>query len=74
MSDLSGVGKALMLLGAALFVVGALLTLGPKVPFLGHLPGDILLQRKGFSLYFPIVTCVLLSVVLSVLLNLFSRR
>lgn len=74
MMDLSVMGKALMLLGVALFVVGALLTLGPNVPFLGHLPGDIAIQRKGFSFYFPVVTCVLLSVVLSILLNIFSRR
>lgn len=74
MMDLSGMGKILMLLGAILFVAGVLLTLSVKIPFLGHLPGDIAIQRKGFGLYFPIVTCILLSVVLSVLLNLFSRR
>jgi hypothetical protein len=72
--DLSHAGKLLMILGGVLFVLGALAVLSARIPFLGHLPGDIAIQRKGFSFYFPIVTCLLLSVVLSVLLNLFSRR
>lgn len=74
MSDLSSMGKILMVLGAVLFVMGALLAFSVKLPFLGHLPGDIAVQRKGYSFYFPVVTCILLSIVLSILLNLFSRR
>lgn len=74
MMGLSDIGKTLMALGAVLFVLGALLALSVRIPFLGHLPGDIAIQRKGSSFTFPIVTCILLSVVLSVLLNLFSRR
>lgn len=64
----------MMVLGAVLFVMGALLAMSVKIPFLGHLPGDIAVQRKGYGLYFPVVTCILLSIVLSILLNLFSRR
>ena len=63
-----------MILGAVLFLTGALLTIGPRIPFFGRLPGDIVVARKGYGFYFPIVTCILLSVILSVLLNLFSRR
>ena len=74
MPDLPGIGKVLMALGAVLLLTGALLTIGPRIPFFGRLPGDILVVRKGYGFYFPIVTCILLSVILSVLLNLFSRR
>lgn len=54
-----------MLAGACLFVFGALLWLGNRIGWLrfGRLPGDIALQRDGFSLYFPIVTCILLSII-----------
>ena len=74
MPELPGIGKVLMILGAVLLLTGALLTIGPRIPSLGRLPGDILVVRKDYGFYFPIVTCILLSVILSVLLNLFSRR
>ncbi len=68
-------GKLLVVFGVVLIVVGALLTLGPKLPWkLGRLPGDIIIRRENFTLYFPLVTCLLLSVVLSLLLWLFGRR
>jgi hypothetical protein len=72
--DFSGLGKALMVGGAVLFVVGLLVVLGGKIPFLGRLPGDILIQRKGFGIYIPIVTCIVLSVLLTLILNIISRR
>ena len=50
------------------------LLLAPKIPFLGRLPGDIHLRGKNWSFSFPIVTCIVISVVLTLLLNLFSRR
>ena len=68
-------GKLLLVFGVALVVVGALLTLGPKLPRrLGRLPGDIVVHRGNFTLYFPVVTCLLVSVVLSLLLWVFGRR
>jgi membrane protein implicated in regulation of membrane protease activity len=66
-------GKMLMLLGAALFVGGALLTLAGKLPWFGRLPGDVVIERGPVTVYFPIVTCVIASVVLSVLVWLFRR-
>jgi membrane protein implicated in regulation of membrane protease activity len=66
-------GKMLMLLGAALFVGGALLTLVGKWPWFGRLPGDVVLERGPVTFYFPIVTCVIVSVVLSLLFWLFRR-
>ena len=66
-------GKMLILFGGMLLVVGVLLTLGGKLPWLGRLPGDIVIQRDNFSFYFPLGTCILLSVLLSILFALFRR-
>jgi hypothetical protein len=66
-------GKALIILGGVIVVIGVLLSLGGKVPWLGRLPGDILIQRDNFSFYFPLATCVLLSIVLSLLFFLLRR-
>jgi membrane protein implicated in regulation of membrane protease activity len=67
------IGKALMLLGAVLVVLGAALTLAGKLPWFGRLPGDIVVERGPVTFYFPIVTCVIVSVVLSLLLWLLRR-
>lgn len=67
-------GKTLMIFGGVLFVVGLVLYFGAKVPWLGRLPGDIHVEKENFSFYFPVVTCILISVILTVLFNLFGRR
>ena len=70
-----GIGRTLILLGVVLVVVGVLFTLGDKLPFrLGRLPGDIENRGKNSVFYFPVMTCVLLSVVLSLVMWLFGRR
>lgn len=74
MADFSGFGKLLMVVGAVVFAIGLLFSFGVKIPFLGSLPGDILIQRKRFTFSFPIVTCVVLSVLATLILNLISRR
>jgi len=66
-------GKILMVCGGLMFVVGVVLTLSGKIPWLGRLPGDIFIQRDNFSFSFPLATCLLLSVVLSIILALFRR-
>lgn len=68
------VGKLLIIAGVALVLLGILLTYGPKIPFLGKLPGDISIEREGLSFHFPIVTCLVLSVIGSLILYLISRR
>ncbi|HEX8034976.1 MAG TPA: DUF2905 domain-containing protein [Ktedonobacterales bacterium] len=69
MSNLSDLGRALLLVGGAIVVLGLLLLLAGRIPLLGRLPGDIAIQRGNTSFYFPIVTCIVLSVVLTVILN-----
>ncbi len=66
-------GKLLVGLGVALALLGVLLLLAPQLPWLGRLPGDIRIERPGFSFYFPLGTSLLLSVVLSLLAWIFSR-
>ena len=66
-------GKGLVILGAALIVVGVVLLFGPKVPFLGRLPGDIVIKRENFSFYFPLATSIVLSILISLLLYLFNK-
>jgi hypothetical protein len=67
------VGRVLLVLGIVLVVVGGLAVLGVRLPF-GRLPGDIAIEGERGGFYFPIVTMIVVSVVLTVLLNLFLRR
>ncbi|HXG42858.1 MAG TPA: DUF2905 domain-containing protein [Dehalococcoidia bacterium] len=67
------VGKWLIVAGIALAVLGGVVLLASRVPFLGRLPGDILVQRDNFTFYFPLVTSILLSLVLTIVLNLVFR-
>ena len=70
-----GIGRTLIYLGGALVVLGILFTLGEKLPIrLGRLPGDIAIRGKNSVFYFPVVTCIVLSVVLSLVMSLFGRR
>ena len=70
---MSGVGRTLLVFGAVLIVVGGVLILAEKLG-LGRLPGDIVVERKNFRFYAPIATSILVSVVLTLLANLFFRR
>jgi hypothetical protein len=67
-------GRMLLLFGGVLVAVGVLLLLAPRIPWLGRLPGDFVFQRGPVTFYFPLVTSLLVSVVLTVLVNLFWRR
>lgn len=73
MADLEPVGKVLLLGGVFLAVLGLLLIFGQKIPFLGRLPGDILIQKGSFRFFFPIVSTLILSAVLTILINLIVR-
>jgi hypothetical protein len=66
-------GKLFLILGVVLAATGAFLMLGPRLPFrLGRLPGDIVYQGRSTSFYFPLVTCLLLSAVLTAIFWLVS--
>jgi DUF2905 family protein len=67
------VGRALIVAGIVLIVVGAAVSLAGRVPWLGRLPGDIVIRRGGFTLYLPLGTCVLVSLALTFLFSLWRR-
>ena len=67
-------GKLLVVTGLFLVILGIAFMAAGKVPFLGRLPGDISIRRDGFSFYFPLTTCLVLSLVLSLLFRFFGRK
>jgi len=73
MLGMEQLGRALLVLGGLLVLVGLLLVLGNRIPFLGKLPGDIHVERGRFSFHFPLATCLLFSVLLTVVLNVILR-
>jgi hypothetical protein len=77
MDPLRELGKLLLIVGIVMVAAGALLAFGGRLPFrLGRLPGDIAYQGRHGSFYFPIVTCIVLSVALTLIfwiINLFRR-
>jgi hypothetical protein len=62
-----------VVIGAAVLLLGGLLWLLSKLPFVGHLPGDIRIERPGFTCLIPLVSSILLSLLLTVLLNVIIR-
>jgi len=72
-SGMEGLGRALIIVGGLLLLLGLVIVLGGRIPWLGNLPGDIHIQRDNFSFHFPLVTCLLLSVILTVIVNVVLR-
>ncbi|HSG06067.1 MAG TPA: DUF2905 domain-containing protein [Nitrospiria bacterium] len=66
-------GKLLVVFGLLLAGIGLLILLSDKVGWIGRLPGDIVIKRENYSFYFPLATCILISVVLTLLIWLFRR-
>lgn len=73
-AEMDSLGKMLILLGLVLALLGGLLLLAGRIPFLGRLPGDIIIRRENWSFYFPLTTSIVISLLLTLLLSLFSRR
>ena len=70
---MSELGRALLIAGTVLLALGVLLTLAGRIPGVGRLPGDVVYRKGNVTFYFPIVTCILLSVVVTLLLRIFRR-
>lgn len=71
---MADIGRILIFLGFILVLLGGIVLLAGKIPGLGRLPGDILIQRRNVTFYFPIATSILISIVLSLIFWLLSRR
>jgi hypothetical protein len=69
---LEPLGRSLIVLGVVLAALGAVFVLGPRLPLIGHLPGDIVIHREGVTIFIPITSMILVSIIASV--SLFGRR
>jgi len=67
--DFQGIGKILILDGAFLVFLGLLLVFWQRIPFLGKLPGDIFLHKGNFQVFFPIVTCIIITITMTGILD-----
>jgi hypothetical protein len=73
MNYFDGLGKTILFLGVVLVLVGILFLLLPRIPWIGKLPGDIFYRGEKISFYFPITSCIIISIILSLLFFLFKR-
>lgn len=75
MNGMEAVGKLLLGIGFFLLILGIVFVVFSKLNIaFPRLPGDIVIKRENYSFYFPLVTCILISVVLSIILNIISRK
>jgi hypothetical protein len=65
--------KVMILIGALLIVVGLVILLFPRLPFVGKLPGDILLKKENYTLYFPLATSIVISIIISLILYVINK-
>ena len=74
MESVDGIGRLLIVGGLVLAVVGVVLVLAPNIPFLGRLPGDIRFESENVKVFVPLGTMLLVSLILTLLLNVLNRR
>ncbi len=70
---MSEIGKALIIIGAVLVVSGLVILGIQKLPFMGKLPGDIIIKREHFTFYFPVATSIIISILISIILYLIGK-
>jgi hypothetical protein len=73
MFGFGGLGKMLVFLGIFIILIGLLLMMGDKIPFVGKLPGDIIIKKEKFTFYFPLATSILISLILTIAFTLFRK-
>jgi hypothetical protein len=71
--SLAPIGKLLLYFGLFIAIIGLILIFAGKIPFLGRLPGDIVIKKGNFTFYFPLATCILLSLIITLILFLLRR-
>jgi hypothetical protein len=74
MLDFSGFGKILIIIGLVIAGLGFLVFLGGKIPWLGKLPGDFFYKGKNFTFYFPLATCIIISIILTIIMMFINRK
>jgi len=73
MNSFAPFGKVLIILGIVMVIVGLIIVLGPRIPFFGKLPGDIYIKKENFRFYFPLTTCIIISIIFSLVLFIINR-
>ncbi len=73
MLGLGPLGKMLILLGIFIILIGIFLLIGERIPWLGRLPGDIIVKKKNFTFYFPLATSIIISIILTLIFTLFRK-
>ncbi|NTU42986.1 MAG: DUF2905 domain-containing protein [Nitrospirales bacterium] len=68
------IGRLLLVIGVIIAIVGLFFIYSGKIPLIGRLPGDIIIQRKNFTFYFPLATSIIVSLVLTVIVWILGRR
>ena len=68
-----GLGRMLVIVGLLLVIVGLGFMFADKIPYVGRLPGDIFIKREKFSLYFPLTTSIIISIILTILFTIFRK-
>jgi hypothetical protein len=68
-----GIGKAFIIFGVILVIVGLAFMFGDKIPYIGKLPGDIYIKKERFSFYFPITTSIIISIILTIIFSIFRK-
>ncbi|OGX08392.1 MAG: hypothetical protein A2Z88_02150 [Omnitrophica WOR_2 bacterium GWA2_47_8] len=71
---MTDIAKNLIFIGIAITIAGIVMLFAGKIPWLGRLPGDIIIKRENLTFYFPLATCILLSLLLTFIFSLFNRR
>lgn len=73
-NNIQYMGRFLILTGVIIVVIGVLFLFSGKIPWIGKLPGDIIVQKKNFAFYFPIATSILISIIITLFLWLIGKR
>lgn len=74
MFELNPLGKMLIFFGIILILIGGAILLAGKIPWIGRLPGDIFIQKKNFTFYFPLATSIIISIILTLIFSLLGKR
>lgn len=74
MDSIQHIGKVLIIIGVVIVAIGGLLILSGKITWLGRLPGDIVIQKKNFTFYFPLATSILISIILTLIFWILGRK
>ena len=70
---MEGIGKSLITIGLLLIIIGLFISFGPRIPFVGKLPGDIYIKKEDFTFYFPMATSILISIIITAIMYLFRK-